>query len=295
MGRISNRLKGSVSGWSARYLRALDRLAQSMSIPTCAQDAQALVDAGYDPSHTLYLAVQNVLSVFAACIANQPELKRYVDAVSKAEDRYSPEGPPASGLTSSYFTAWSFFDLAVGPERETIGTCLVEVGELLAMDPAILEAVDRFSQSRMGVYEHCGASDGRIRLRELVTGRDLACVCPSGYAGKPGELWYVRLCAPREDVADGHVAVTTPYVLTGAGKADWVAYLHRTMLQLDAAQSKCRRLHDLLKFGLNDHHWHDFIAKAFDRHRDEVIFLRGLPDVQGSMPRSVGARGTRPI
>ena len=62
----------------------------------------------------------------------------------------------------------------------------------------------------MGIYEHCGTVGGKIGLEELVTGRKLSCICPAGYTGKPGELWYVRLCPPLADLVDYHVTVTTP-------------------------------------------------------------------------------------
>ena len=57
----------------------------------------------------------------------------------------------------------------------------------------------------------------------FVTDGDFTCHVAAGYRGKPGELWYVRLCPPPHDPADYHVAFTTPYVLTGFGKADWTA------------------------------------------------------------------------
>ena len=66
----------------------------------------------------------------------------------------------------------------------------------------------------MGIYEHSGTRAGRVRLRELVTGRDFDTVCTSGYGGKPGELWYVRLCPPIFDLVEYHATFTTPYILT---------------------------------------------------------------------------------
>jgi len=89
----------------------------------------------------------------------------------------------------------------------------------------------------------CGAW---VDLRELITNNNLTCHCPTGYTGKKGELWYVRLLPPLEpDHAVYWVAMTTPYVLLGASKADWVAYLKRAMVQSDGPND-ATRLHYLL-------------------------------------------------
>ena len=82
----------------------------------------------------------------------------------------------------------------------------------------------------MGVYEQGGAEGGRCRLRELVKDDEFTCHVASGYRGKPGELWYVRLCPPLLDLFDYHVVFTTPYVLIGATKTDWTAYLATVLL-----------------------------------------------------------------
>jgi hypothetical protein len=80
-----------------------------------------------------------------------------------------------------------------------------------------------------------------VLLRELVTGREFSSLCSSGYSGRPGELWYVRLCPPVFDVADYYVSVTTPYILTGFSKADWTAYLNRAMLQINGEEDEKQR------------------------------------------------------
>jgi len=51
----------------------------------------------------------------------------------------------------------------------------------------------------MGIYEQIGSAGGRCRLKKLITDREFVCYSTSGYAGRPGELWYVRACPP-EDV-----------------------------------------------------------------------------------------------
>ena len=189
-----------------------------------------------------------------------------------------------SPLTGSYFTTWAFYDLRFGPDRETIGTCLLDVAEPLGLGPDVTEAIRLMSETRMGIYEHAGLKGGRCLLRELITDDEFECYFPAGYLGRAGELWFVRLCPPI-DPADYHVAFTTPYILMGFGKADWTAYLSKSLIGLTAPEKR-RRLHELLKYGREPNFWSEFIFKAYHNHRPDAIFLTGLPDVPGSMPHA---------
>jgi hypothetical protein len=259
-------------------------------VPGDVKTAEALVRSGHDPLHAAYVAAQNFTSFFAESVSPLPEFDPYRRVVGPAENEYLPGGPPLSPLTLSYFTAWAFFDVRFGPDGETIGTCLLDVADLVEVDPFMAETVRRFQGSRMGVYEHGGAEGGRVRLKELVTGDEFTCQVPSGYRGRPGELWYVRLCPPLPDLAEYHVAFTTPYVLTGATKADWTAYLKKSLL--GSADATREALHEFLKFGKAAHSrkadesWNEFIFQSYRGHQAGAIFLTGLPDVRGSLPHA---------
>src|SRR3954454_11380419 len=206
-------------------------------VPGDVQGVEALVRSGHDPLHAAYVAAQNFTSSFAEAVSQFPEFDPYAQVIGPAQDEYMPSSPPMSPLTMSYFTTWAFFDVRFGPDGETIGTCLLAVADLLEMDPLLAETVRRFQGSRMGVYEQCGGEDARCRLKELVTQDEFTCHVASGYRGNPGELWYVRLCPPLLDVADYHVAVTTPYVLM-ATKAEWTAYLKKSLLGWGAGDTE---------------------------------------------------------
>jgi len=249
------------------------------------KDVPSLVKEGHDPIHSVYIHVQNITSVFAENVSPLPELRQYYKIVEKAEDEYMPAGPPMSPLTRSYFTTWAFFDVRFGPDHETIGTCLLDLSDLLDMDPRIVEATREFQQSRMGIYEHLGSAGGRCRLKELITDREFVCYSTSGYAGRPGELWYVRACPPLWGVVDYWVTITTPYILTGMTKADWVAYLNRAMLQVKAKDGE-KKLHRLMKYGLGVNHWNEFVFQAYHHHQHDAIILAGIPDVKGSLPHA---------
>jgi hypothetical protein len=290
VGAISTKLAGRLR--KSRKLAGQLRGQAEQDLPTGPEGGQPvrrLVAAGYDPLHAAYLAAQNFTSFFAESVSRFPEFAPYAQVVGPAQEEYLPSRPPMSPLTMSYFTTWAFFDVRFGPDRETIGKCLLDVADLLGADAFAAETLRRFQDSRMGIYEHARAEGGRCRLRELVTDDTSACYVASGYRGKPGELWYVRLCPPLPGLGDYHVVFTTPYVLTGATKADWTAYLKKSVL---GASDTRKALHEFLKFGKAtnsrrpDESWNEFIFEAYHHHQADAIFLTGLPDVKGSLPHA---------
>ena len=287
MGKISDKLIKRL-GKGRKLVQELRREAGSIqkALDALKQGATARLSHGValDPLHAVYVAVQNVTSVFAERVSEFPEFDPYYRAVLHAQDEYIPGGPPMSPLTGSYFTTWAFFDLRFGPDRETIGTCLLDVGGLLGMSTEVVEAVRLMSETRMGVYEHGGIEDGRCLLRELITDDESECHVPAGYPGKAGELWFVRLCPPVEPVSY-HVAFTTPYILTDFGRADWTAYLSKSLIGLTAPEKR-RRLGEFLKYGKGPGFWNEFVFQAYHHHRPDAIFLTGLPDVPGSLPHA---------
>jgi hypothetical protein len=142
------------------------------------------------------------------------------------------------------------------------------------------------SQSRMGIDEHRGTEGRHVRLRELVTDRDFACHSTSGYRGKDGELWYVRLLPPLEpELAPYHIAFTTPYVLIGPSKGDWIADLERSVASMRASFEADARYH-LLKIGLGKNHWNEFVFRAYHHHQADASFLTGIPDLKATLPHA---------
>jgi hypothetical protein len=109
---------------------------------------------------------------------------------------------------------------------------------------------------------------------------------PSGYRGRKGELWYVRLVPPLEpQLAIYWIAMTTPYILIGASKSDWIAFLKRTLLQCEGPND-ATRLHNLLKRGLEPNYWNEFVFKAYHHHQQDAIFLTGIPDMTDTLPHA---------
>jgi hypothetical protein len=285
MGQVSTKLRNRFHKLASRVKQQMAEEVAPLRPPSGVKDVPTLVQEGHDPIHSVYVHVQNITSVFAENVSPLPECRQYYKIVEKAEDEYMPAGPPMSPLTGSYFTTWAFFDVRFGPDKETMGTCLIDLADLLDMDPRIVEATREFQRSRMGIYEHLGSAGGRCRLRELITDREFTCYCTSGYVGRPGELWYVRVCPPLWGRADYWVTVTTPYVFVRMAKADWVAYLNRAMLQVKIKDDE-KKLERLMKYGLSTNHWNEYIFLAYVNHQHDAIFLTGSPDVKGSLPHA---------
>jgi hypothetical protein len=255
-------------------------------LPGGVKDIETLIKEGLDPVHAVYVFMQNFTARFGELVSELPEMRAWADAVAKAEDEYLPSGPPMSPLTGSYFWTWALCDLRIGKSTDTLAYCQIAANDVIQMNPYQLDAAKKMEGSRMGIYEHVGTEGPHIHLRELITDDDYFCHCPSGYLGRKGELWYVRLLPPLEpQLAQYWVAMTTPYILMDASKSEWITFLKRTMLQCDGS-NEATRLYNLLKRGLEPNYWNEFVFKAYHHHQQDVIFLTGIPDMKSTLPHA---------
>ena len=284
MGEISKRLHRKLTALVSPGDKTRPAKGWRFKEPT--PDIPKLIAAGYDPIHAAYIFVHHITSVFSENVSRFPEMRTYAKEVSDAEEEYMPSGPPMSPLTMSFFSCWAFFDLRIGKTTDTLADCLIEANDSICMSPDQLDALKKMSQSRMGIYQHRGTEGGHVWLRELITDRDFLCYSTSGYRGKTGELWYVRLFPPLEpELAKYHIVFTTPYILTGQSKDDWIAYLKRSMVGIKAP-SEADTLHQLLKFGLGKNYWNEFVFLAYHHHQGDAIFLTGIPDLRATLPHA---------
>jgi len=243
------------------------------------------IKEGMDPVHAAYVFTQNIVSYFSEGVSQLPEMKKYAKIVGKAEDEYLPAGPPMSPLTLSFFSSWAFFDLRFDG-TDTLASCLIESNDVVRMNPDQLDALKKLAGSRMGIYEHVGIEGTHVRLRELVTEAEYTCHNTSGYRGRSGELWYVRLLPPLlPELARYHIGFTTPYILTEASKEDWTQFLKRAILHAGFGD-RPDGLHWLLKYGREIHYWNEFVFKGYHHHQSDAIFLAGIPDLKATLPHA---------
>ena len=241
--------------------------------------------ADLHPAHSVYVYVQNQVSVMSETITQLPMLDKLTAVVGKAEDAYMPSGPPMSPLTGSYFFCWAVFDAAKGRAKETIGTCILAVARWAGADPELIRIMEIMQDSRMGLYIHEGSEGDIVHLRELVTGERLPCLSPSGYRGKRDEIWLARVLPPPAPVFQESVVFTTPYVITDPGEREWQAYLEHTLPKARGRDTRERYAY-LMKYGLELNYWNEYIFEAYANHQTSVVFLRGLPDIEESRPHS---------
>lgn len=251
--------------------------------PSSVKDIKKLIEGGIDPLHAAYVSMQNLTSIFAELVSGLPELKAYCDIVGPAEEEYMPSGPPMSPLTGSYFTCWAFFDFRFGPDKETIGTCLLDVTNQLDFSLDMGEILELMQNSRMGIYEHLGIQGGKVLLQEIMTQEQYLCYVPAGYWGEKMQCWMVRLLPPINDLFDYSIVFNTPYVLTRETRDNWTTFIKRTIL---GADNETESYHEFMKYGLDTHYWNEYIFQAYHHHQHDAIFLAGLPDVQESLPHA---------
>ncbi len=244
--------------------------------------------AHVDPCFALYAWPQNLASLMTDVIFEMSEVRGFAKVVTAATEEYMPSGPPMSPLTVSYFSMWSTFDLRFGSSRETMGSCILRIAPEFDYAPWLIEAFGRMQRSRMGFYVHCGNEGDGALLREVGTRETISCMVPFGYAGREGEIWFVRVLPPPHELCPRHVVFNTPYVIQGWPESAFIDYLERELARMTAGktpQTDDLRGH-LMKYGPDPNHWNEYVFCAYTGHRSEVIFLTGIPDIRASLPHA---------
>ncbi|MCK5689149.1 hypothetical protein KAI87_07760 [Myxococcota bacterium] len=241
--------------------------------------------ASLHPAYAIYAYAQNQVSVLEEELSALKEMHPFNKLISEADEVYMPGGPPMSPLTKSYFAMWASFDACVGPSEETVGTTILKMGSAIGMNEELLRVIELMQQSRMGIWVHEGIEKDTVVLREFVTGRVCKALSPSGYMGRKGELWYVRVLPPPASIFTEHVIFGTPYVLREPGEHGWGEYFARTLPTV-SIESLIATYEHHMKFGPTRDYWSEFVFEAYFNHRPDAIFLSGLPDIPESLPHS---------
>lgn len=291
MGQISGRLLTQLM--NARNQQVVS-LRDYMKGVKHAQEQQGTVNTvpqllkkGYDPLHAIYVSAQNFVSLISEELSNFSELNPFIKIAERAVEEYMPQGPPISPLTGSYFNMWLMFDARFGVSRETMGTCLLDLGKPLGIPGDMLEVISLMQASRMGIYEHCGFRGNHVILRDLADGVEYISYVGSRYNGQKGQLWFARIFPPPQGIVDYHLVFTTPYVLL-ADKQDWVEYLNRAILKVKVRGPRpiSEMIHQLMKWGFNANYWNEFVFLSYSNYQTEAVFLAGIPDKPESLPHA---------
>ena len=165
MGDVSKRLHRKLASKAGNRPTKEPKWRPDEPLPGGVQDIETLITDGLDPVHAAYAYIQQVTSHFAEGVSQLPEMKAYLKLAGEAEDLYQAMGPPISPLTVSYFTCWAFYDLRFGKDGDTIGKCQIDANDIFLMNDDQLDALKKLSNSRMGLYEHVGMADFRVKFR----------------------------------------------------------------------------------------------------------------------------------
>lgn len=248
-----------------------------------------------DPLHALYVYSQNHLSILIEEISQLPIVHKLVDRYVSSSDDYMPSGPPMSPLTNSYFTCWSAFDLCTfGAKKETLCTIATDYCKYIKADDGQIEVFEEMQNSRMGIYKHEGVSGKYIYFRELITNREIKAISASGYMGQKGEIWFVRIFPPLFNSFSYSVVFTTPYILGKLGinngfdslvENDWLNYFERKLGKM-GIQDIETSYQALMKYGLNNNYWNEYIFLSYRNYQNNMILLEGFPDISSSLPHA---------
>ncbi len=274
-----------------KELKEAKAFAQDLDKTVVSEDALTK----YDPLHAVYIYAQNKVSVLVEQLSDLPALSKLTNTLEQADDIYLPSSPPKSPLTQSYFTCWGFFDLCVGIKKESFGTVIIDLLKNLKTDHGLIKTIECMQNSRMGIFIHKGLVDRYVILEELITGKEMKVIVPSGYQGKRDEMWYARVMPePFIDPNYGYsVVFTTPYILidlngnigSSAKRDDWEAFFDRN-LKAAGKKDKINAYESFMKYGKNKYFWNEYIFEGYVNYQEDMIMLAGFPDIPLSMPHS---------
>lgn len=249
----------------------------------------------YDPLHAVYIYAQNKVSVLVEQLSDLSVLSKLTNTLEQADDIYLPSSPPKSPITQSYFTCWGFFDLCIGIKKESFGTVILDLLKNLNADSGLIKIIECMQNSRMGIFIHKGHLDRYVILEELITGKEIKVIVPSGYQGKKDEIWYARVMPePFPDLHYGYSLIfTTPYILidingnigSSAKRDDWDAFFDRN-LKAAMEKDKINAYESFMKYGKNKYFWNEYIFEGYVNYQEDMIMLTGFPDIPLSMPHS---------
>ncbi len=239
-----------------------------------------------DPSHKIYLLIQNWLSYFSEEVSIHKELEEFYNKMEELEDEFMPSFPPESPLTGSYFTYWAFCDFEFGRRRETISTIFYDLGVEFKFDELILKTLDNLTNSYMGFYRQTGFDGDLIILEDILTGARFETICTSGYRGKKNEIWYARLVENLDEVYNYHIVLTTPYVVVNYKEKDWNSFFQRQKIAKGEDNFEIKYC-NFMKHHNDYKYWHNYIMDGYVNFIPTCVFLTGIPDLKGTKPHEI--------
>lgn len=280
MGKLSNRIKKLFQEQMSETLVNITDLRKGKELAEEYADSihsvDELVDQGISPSLALYVNVQNLTSVLLEGIIELPPAKSMYTFFSKQENLYDPGFPPHSPITISYYNLWLQFDAAFGEDLETIGTCILDMADILKIEGIHKTALKNLCDSRLSIYEITKKDSDLYSLREYVTNKVFDVKFDVHFSGQAGDVVYTRIMP--DLFGDGtFTAFGVPYQLLGYSENEWLNYLKRHGIE-SGTENFEQRFYKHMKYGKDRNYWVEFTFWGYLQHRPDVIYLMGLPD-----------------
>lgn len=239
-----------------------------------------------NPDFHCYAAVLNTVGEFATQALHASQLSKFNNLLADAQDEYTPGYPPMSPVTTSLFHTWMTLDATISSDGPSLGELFAQWLRAKDAYPYLWKALDILNKTCCSFYEVVGVrEEENIQLRDVLQQREFPCWNSSGYPGKTGEVWYVRVVPPYMEETACSVTVSTPYVFRNENRKSIEAFFRRRL-----SENSTFDVLDYLKHGTFPHYWLEYVFQAYASHTGNAIFLEGLPDDPASRPHSNGGR-----
>ena len=234
-----------------------------------------------DPSFHAYAAVVNTTDEFAAQALDIPELIPFNNRLADIQDEYMPSYPPTSPVTSAFFAGWMAFDARDPGTGVTLGELFAGYFQHMPGFEYLEKAMLALNDSRCSFYEVIDVSQEGLTLWDILGQREIPGWNSSGYAGRKGEIWYVRLLPSFREGLARSVTLNTPYVFRNSSRGVWETFFQRYQ---NSEAGKLQSLRDFLKYGQSFGYWLEFVHQAFVNYTGNMILISGVPDIPDSLP-----------
>ncbi len=236
-----------------------------------------------DASFHAYAAAINLANEFAGQVLGFPDLIPFNNQLADLQEEYMPSYPPMSPVTSAFFAGWMVLDARDASTGMTIGEVLVHYLQHLGTFDYVEKAMVALNDSFCSFYEVLDVGAQGLTLWDIAGKHEVQCWSSSGYSGRKGEIWYVRVLPPFVEGLTRSVSLSTPYVFTDSSRSTWEDFFQRHLASEAGAGPSLR---DYLKQGKSFGYWLEFVYQAFAGYTGNMILVTGVPDDPGSLPHS---------
>ena len=234
-----------------------------------------------DRSFHAYAAAVNAANEFAGQVLGFPDFIPFNNQLADLQEEYMPSYPPMSPVTLAFFAGWMVLDARDDSTGMTIGEVLVHYLQHMGTFDYLRKALVALNASFCSFYEVTDVDAQGLKLWDIAGKQEVRCWCSSGYPGRKGEIWYVRVLPPFVEGLARSVSLSTPYVFMDKSRSTWEDFFRR---RLSSESTAGHPLRDYLKNGKSLRYWLEFVHQAFAGYTGNMILVTGVPDDPASLP-----------